>query len=142
MAMEPTAHDAETAPPEPLSTEQFERDDPRALYARLRADQRTAIGQEFARLFRLGSDDEARQRFGGEIKGMLAPEQVAAMHSYARQRHPEVLERVMNHPVTVASLEAPGAKPEAINPEDEQAIGPTAKGSLDAPTRIDSTRLP
>lgn len=142
MAMEPRARDVESAPPEPLSTEQFERDDPRTLYARLRPDQRTAIGQEFARLFRLGSDAEAKQQFGGEIKGMLAPEQVAAMHRYARDHHPEILEQVMQHPVTRASLEAPGAKAEAINPEEEQAIGPTSMGSLDAPTRIDSTRLP
>lgn len=138
MAMEPTAHDMETAPPEPMSTEQFERDDPRTLYARLRPDQRTAIAEQFARSFRLSTDEDARQKYGGEIKGMLAPEQVAAMHRYAREHHPEILEQVMQHPVTLASLEAPGAKPEEINPESEEAIGPNAKGSLDSPTRIES----
>lgn len=133
MAMEPTINTNETAPPEPMSTDQFQRDDPRALYARLRPDQRTAIGEEFARYFRLSADANARDRYGAEISGMLAPEQVAEMHTYAREYHPEILEQVMHHPVTQASLEAPGAKPDEVNTEDEQAIGPTAQGSLDAP---------
>lgn len=141
MAMEPTANDATTpeaeTPPEPMSTEQFVRDDPRALYARLRPDQRTAIAEEFARCFRLSADADAREKYGAELAGMIEPEQVAEMHAYARDHHPEILEQVMRHPVTQASLEAPGAKAEEINPEAEQAVGMNVPTDKDIPSKMD-----
>jgi glycine/D-amino acid oxidase-like deaminating enzyme len=152
MALEPTNHDAmpvastesetETSPPQPLSTEQFEHDDPRALYARMRPDQRTAIGEEFARGFRLSSDANAQQRYGAEIKGMLEPERVAEMHGYARTHHPEIFAEVMRHPVTRASLEAPGMQAEAVTADEEQTVGSNVVGSLDRPGRIEPGMMP
>ncbi|HLZ24266.1 MAG TPA: hypothetical protein VKQ30_19305 [Ktedonobacterales bacterium] len=141
MTLESMSDETATTP-EPISTEQFERDDPRALYARLRPDQRTAIGEEFARYFRLGEDASAREMYSAEIKGMLTAEQVAAMHVYARDHHPEILEKVMQHPVTRASLESPGAKPDEVNLEAEQVVGPNAPGSADLPTRVEHGLLP
>lgn len=92
---------------QPMSTDEFAQDDPRHIYERLRPDQRTAIAGEFIRLFRLSGDPEA-QRYDTEIHEMWPAERVAELHRYAQQRHPEIFEEVMRHPVTVASLETPG----------------------------------
>lgn len=102
--------DEEVVAPEevqPMSTEEFAQDDPRAVYERMRPDQRTAIAGEFMRLFRLSGDPEA-QRYDTEIVEMWPAERVAELHRYAQQHHPEIFEQVMRHPVTQASLETPG----------------------------------
>jgi hypothetical protein len=77
--------------------------DPTEIYTAMRPDQRTAIGLEFQRLFQLAGD-AAAPRFAVHTDGMLTPEEVAALHIYAREHRPELLEQVLRHPVTVASL--------------------------------------
>jgi hypothetical protein len=93
-----------------MATDLATTEDPEPIYARMRPDQRTAIGEEFIRLFRLSGDPEA-QRLASEVastfsvpSALLAPEQVAAMHRYARARHPEIFAVVMQHGVTAYAL--------------------------------------
>lgn len=101
------------------TAERFERgDDTRALYEQMRPDQRTAIAGEFIRMLSLAGDARAeqfRQQFREHTQltdvtsdGLLSADQVAALDSYVRQRHPEMIEEVLRHPVTQSSLDMPG----------------------------------
>ncbi|MGH2514712.1 MAG: hypothetical protein ACRDHP_03570 [Ktedonobacterales bacterium] len=142
MAMEPVENESSIPSPEPMSEDQFAHGDPRAMYARMRPDQRTAIAGEFARAFRLSGDAEASAKYGENTAGMVEPEWVAEMHTYARIHHPEIFAEVMRHPVTQASLQAPGAEPDEVNPEAEQAIGTHSPGATDKPTRVEPGLMP
>jgi hypothetical protein len=117
------SHDTTNTQPgaAPISGDQFTQADPRRLYARMRPDQRTAIAGEFLRLFRLSGDPEAL-RFDRPLEGMLPPERVAELHAYARQHHPEILEQVLEHPVTQAALAAPGAEVEEPAEHEEVVV--------------------
>ena len=116
-----SSHDEQPAQHEPpaLNFDQPTDRDIRALYGRLRPDQRTAIGGEFIRLFRL-SGDPAAQQFVKPINGMLSAGQVAEMHIFARDHLPQVLQTVREHPVTREALAHPGAEAEPV--ETEEAI--------------------
>ena len=115
--------------------------DVEGLYTRMRPDQRTAVANEFIRVLSLAGDttvqrfsqeEQLRQR---EMTNAAAPgsaepmppqmqpaEAVVELHRYVRERHPELFEQVMRHPVTVAAMRAPGAEP---LPDDErEAVGP------------------
>jgi hypothetical protein len=91
----------------------------RELYERMRPDQRTAIAGEFIRLLTLAGDDHVgqfRQKFqehtqltGSASDNLLSADQVAAVDSYVRQHHPEMIARMLQHPVTRSALEMPGA---------------------------------
>lgn len=105
--------------PQPLDFDQPTDRDIRRLYARLRPDQRTAIGGEFMRLFRL-SGDPAAQQYDKPIQGMLPANQVAEMHIFARDHLPQVLAEVREHPVTREALAHPGEEVEPV--ETEEAI--------------------
>jgi len=105
------------------ATERFERGmGMRALYERMRADQRTAIAGEFIRLLTLTGDSRAeqfRQRLqdhtqitGDARNELLSAEQVEAIDSYVRQQHPDMIEQLLSHPVTRSALEMPGAPAE------------------------------
>jgi hypothetical protein len=121
------SHDDQPAPPQQQQTQQpqpqpldFNRTtdrDIRALYARLRPDQRTAIGGEFIRLFRL-SGDPAAQQFVKPVEGMLSAQQVAEMHIFARDHLPQVLPQVREHPVTQEALAHPGEEVEPVETEE------------------------
>lgn len=100
--------------------QQFAEGDATQLYGKMRPDQRTAVGNEFLRLLQLTGDTSMGDR---EATGELSAEQVAKIHSYARERHPEILHDVWGHPVTQASLAAPGAEAEPV--EHEEAIEAT-----------------
>jgi hypothetical protein len=111
------------------------------MYERMRPDQRTAVANEFVRVLRLAGDrtveqfsqeDELRQR---EMTDAAAPgsavpvppqmqpaEAVVELHQYVRERHPDLFEQVMRHPVTVAAMRAPGATP--IPDDEREAAGP------------------
>lgn len=138
---EPTLPAAENtvAPDEvaPMSTEEFAQDDPRHIYERMRPDQRTAIAGEFIRLFRLSGDADA-QRYDSEIHEMWPPERVAELHRYAQQRHPEIFEEVMRHPVTQASLETPGVVVNTGSAGEEAMPGQVAE----IPDKHDANLLP
>lgn len=82
-----------------LSTSQ----DPAAVYAQMRPDQRTAIAEEFMRVLQLAGDT-AGPRFTLAPQETLTPEQVATLHVYTREHHPDLFAMVMQHPVTLLSL--------------------------------------
>ena len=82
-----------------LSTTQ----DPAAVYAQMRPDQRTAIAEEFMRVLRLAGDT-AGPRFTLAPQETLTPEQVATLHVYTREHHPDLFAMVMQHPVTLLAL--------------------------------------
>lgn len=112
-------HATSTESPAALNFDQPTERDIRALYARLRPDQRTAIGGEFIRLFRL-SGDPAAQEFVKPITGMLSVDQLTTMHLFARDHLPQVLAKVRAHPVTQDALAHPGE--EAPPAEQGEAI--------------------
>ncbi len=114
-----TSHDEHPKPAaqQPLDFNPPTDRDVRRLYAHLRPDQRTAIGGEFVRLFRLSGDPEA-QRFVQPITGMLSASQVAEMHIFARDHLPRVLEEVREHPVTQDALAHPGEEAEEVETEE------------------------
>lgn len=99
---------------------QFAQADVAQLYGRMRPDQRTAVGNEFLRLLRLAGDDTVGER---DANGMLSAQEVARLHTYTREHHPEVLHEVWSHPVTQTALAAPGAAAAPVEHEDviEQA---------------------
>ncbi|MFI5273235.1 MAG: hypothetical protein ACHQ4H_09425 [Ktedonobacterales bacterium] len=138
-----STHDSASAPlPDEQSTISFDQPGDsavRAMYMRLRPDQRTAIAGEFIRLFSLSRDPEA-QRFVQPINGMLSADQVAPMHIFARDHLPRVLAEVREHPVTRSALAHPGAEvapvetqeaivvQEPVSAADEETVAETGSG--------------
>ncbi len=114
-----SSHDEHPTPPaqQPIDFNPPTDRDVRRLYSRMRPDQRTAIGGEFIRLFRLSGDQEA-QRFVQPMTGMLSASQVAEMHIFARDHLPRVLEEVRDHPVTQDALAHPGEEVEEVETEE------------------------
>jgi hypothetical protein len=85
---------------------------PVTIYAEMRPDYRTAIAEEFMRLLRLAGDNAAPYYHVPPMETLTA-EQVAALHVYTRDRHPDLFDMVMRHPVTLlalASLAPAGAR--------------------------------
>lgn len=121
-----SSHDEHPTPPaqQPLDFNQPTDRDIRRLYARLRPDQRTAIGGEFIRLFRLSGNPEA-QRFVKPMDGMFSASQVAEMHIFARDHMPQVLDEVRDHPVTREALAHPGEEVEEVETEEVIIQDPT-----------------
>lgn len=132
-----------TGGPKPISTEEFRKGNATRLYSQLRPDQRAAIGLEFLRLLRLAGDPQADTLGGGAFgvataeksdtsvterllqhepqpAPIVSAEQTAAVHRYVLEHHPEAFEQVLNHPVTQASLAAPGAEP--VEEADESEV--------------------
>lgn len=146
--------------PTPISPEEFRTGDATRLYSRLRPDQRAAVGLEFLRLLRLAGDPQAAALGGGAFGAtgvektdasvterllrhepqpapIVSAEQTATLHRYVLEHHPDAFEQVLNHPVTQASLRAPGAEPEELSDEPEiklpQADVPHTTTMLDHP---------
>ena len=148
----------DTRQDEPVdSLRELERVDPVELYATMRPDQRTAIGNEFVRYLTLAGDPmadqlrpkavgEAIERGGEAARGtahakppaMLSAEEVARMHVYARDHRRDVFERVMEHPVTRASLERRGQAPEGT---DEGLEAAQVQPEVDVPTTLDKASI-
>ncbi len=85
---------------------------PITIYEQMRPDYRTAIAEEFMRLLRLAGDAMAPYQHVPPMETLPA-EQVAALHVYTRERHPDIFDMVMQHPVTrlaLSSLEPVGAR--------------------------------
>lgn len=120
-------------------SERFARGDGmRALYARMRADQRTAVAGEFIRLLGLADDPQAqefRKKFQHHTQvatdakeELLSADDVATIDQYVRQSHPEMIEEMLAHPVTQSALSAPGEPAEAeedTTANEEKIIIPT-----------------
>ena len=131
----------DTTAPAPVMTpsERFARGDEMAsLYARMRPDQRTAMAGEFIRLLSLAGDPQAQQfreqfqhhtQVATDAKEeLLSADQVATIDRYVREKHPELIEEMLRHPVTQSALAAPGepASDEAdTEPNEEKIIIPT-----------------
>jgi hypothetical protein len=123
-----------------LDTSVFTSGDPEVLYARMRPDQRTAIANEFIRCLYLANDPNLEQLrpqsppSDGAVARppmMLTPQQVAALHTYTRTHHPDLFTEVCEHPVTQASLAAPGT---ALTVEDEGEDAAKTKRDADLDT--------
>lgn len=117
-----------------IGMDEFANGNPAQIYARMRPDQRTAIAGEFVRALRMAGDPRAAQ-FEQEWNGpdapiphMLSAEQVAAVHTYTREQHPDLIERIAQHPVTLAALANAGtpAAPDATPAEPATIWKPEA----------------
>ncbi len=125
-----------------ISQDDFSSADPNALYAQMRPDQRTAIANEFVRHLTLAGDpaaaefaraEEARLSRAGRLEmakqgfDALPPElesvdHVASLHTYTRDHHPDLFDKVAQHPVTVASLAHPGVAVEGAVQQEEVIV--------------------
>lgn len=126
----------------PISADEFRAGDATRLYSRLRPDQRAAIGLEFLRVLRLAGDPQANEVSGDsfgtataqssdvgitqrlmqhapQVAPIVSAEQAARVHEYVRERRPDLFKQVMDHPVTQASLAAPGAEPVETSDQPE-----------------------
>lgn len=78
---------------------------PEQIYASLSPEQRTALAQEFQSHFQQ-TGAPATQQFANVDPQNTTPQQLADMHQHARENHPGILGKVMQHPVAVAALGA------------------------------------
>jgi hypothetical protein len=83
-------------------------EEPATVYARLNQQQRTMLAQEFIRGFQRSPDAGAESFTRMDLK-KVSLQQLADMHLYARAKQPEVLGRVMRHPIVAALLGGFGA---------------------------------
>ena len=74
-----------------------------ATYAQLNPQQRAALAQEFIQGFQQSGNPRSQQ-FSSLDPTSVTPQQLAAMHQHARQEHPGLLGRVMQHPIATAVL--------------------------------------
>ncbi len=125
-----------------ISAEQFAHSDPADIYSQMRPDQWTAIANEFLRVLRVAGDPEVDR-----LASVFAPadqqvtptavlktlDQAVAIHLYTRDQYPDLFAEVARHPVTVASLQAPGAPAMAEESVEEKAIivGPESDSESD-----------
>ena len=135
------------ATPAPISPEEFRTGNAISLYSRLRPDQRAAISLEFLRLLRLSGDPQVAALGGGAVSETdadktdtniatrlmqhepqpaptVTAEQTARIHAYVLERHPDLFEQALNHPVTRASLATPGADPVESSDQPEVKLPP------------------
>ena len=112
-----------------ISSDQFAHGDPTDIYKQMRPDQWTAIANEFVRVLTVAGDSQT-EHFTGEVapggrQATNAPvlktfDQAVAVHMYTRDHYPNLFAEVTHHPVTVASLQTPGA-PVEIDASEENA---------------------
>lgn len=74
-----------------------------ATYAQLSPPQRAVLAQEFMQGFQQSGNPRS-QPFTSMDPNSVTPQQLAAMHQHARQEHPALLGRVMQHPIVTAVL--------------------------------------
>lgn len=118
-----------------ISVEQFAHGDPTDIYKQMRPDQWTAIANEFLRVLKIAGDPQV-DRFAREFAPaaqqatptsvLKTLDQVVAVHMYTRDHYPDLFADVAHHPVTLASLQAPGAPVVAEESVEEKAfiVGP------------------
>jgi ribosomal protein L12E/L44/L45/RPP1/RPP2 len=137
-----------------MDSSDFDTTNPDSLYAQMRPDQRTVIANEFIRVLTIAGDpalEQLRQEIEdseeyeppqasnpederaavhtvatSEHPVRVTVEQVSRLHTYTREHHPDLFEQVMRHPVTEATLAAPGA-PESTDEHDDAAKGEQAE---------------
>ena len=77
--------------------------DPAAVYQQLSPEQRQAIAQQFINEYQQ-SGHPAAQQFAALDPNAVSSQQLADMHEEARKSHPNVLGKVMQHPVATAAI--------------------------------------
>lgn len=77
--------------------------DPAAVYQQLSPEQRAAIAQQFISEYQQ-SNHPAAQQFTNLDPNAVSAQQLADMHEEARNSHPGVLGKVMQHPVATAAI--------------------------------------
>jgi hypothetical protein len=82
--------------------------DPVGFYTQLDPAQRAAIAEEFIDRFRLLDDPGARE-YARVDPHFTSPNQLAQMHEYAADMHPEVLADMLKNPTIASALGSPGA---------------------------------
>src|SRR5215472_1916650 len=92
-----------------MSSRNVSSDEPAAVYGQLNQQQRTMLAQEFIRGFQRSPVAGAESFTGLDLK-KVSLQQLADMHLYARAEKPEVLGRVMRHPIVAALLGNFGAQ--------------------------------
>jgi len=91
-----------------MSNGNLAHDEPAAVYAKLNQQQRTTLAQEFIRGFQR-SPITVAESFTQVDPKKVSLQQLVDMHLFARAEQPEVLGRVMRHPIVVALLGSFGA---------------------------------
>jgi hypothetical protein len=91
-----------------MSSSNVSYEEPAAVYAQLNQQQRTMLAQEFIRGFQR-SPVTGAESFAQVDPKKVSLQQLADMHTYARAEQPEVLGRVMRHPIVAALLGGFGA---------------------------------
>ena len=86
-----------------MSDTQMTSENVEAVYAQLNQQQQTTLAQEFIKGFQRAEDPGAAEFTSLDPK-KVTPQQLAAMHQYARTAQPAVLGRVMRHPIVAALL--------------------------------------
>lgn len=120
-----------------ISSDQFAHSDPTDIYKQMRPDQWTAIANEFVRVLKVAGDSQA-ERFAGaatpanrqstETPVLKTLDQAVAVHTYTREHYPNLFAEVTRHPVTVASLQTPGAPAEVETSEENASdLGRTSR---------------
>ena len=77
--------------------------DPVSAYSSLDSDKRSLVAQAFIQRF-AGQNDPQAQLYGQLDPSSVSPGQLAEMHQYAAQNHPQILNEVMQHPVVTDNL--------------------------------------
>jgi hypothetical protein len=91
-----------------MSSTNLSYEEPAAVYAQLNQQQRTMLAQVFIRGFQR-SPAAGAESFTRVDPKKVSVQQLADMHVYARAEQPDVLGRVMRHPIVVALLGGFGA---------------------------------
>jgi hypothetical protein len=86
-----------------MSSSNLSYEDPAAVYARLNQQQRTTLAQEFIRGFQRSTAAGVESFARVDLKKVNL-QQLVDMHMYARAEQPDVLGRVMRHPIVAALL--------------------------------------
>lgn len=77
-------------------------------YSGVPVDQRQTVAEQFINAFK-GKQDPQSQQFSQMNPAQVTPQQLADMHQHAAQQHPDVLQRVEQHPVAAAAMAGLGA---------------------------------
>ncbi|HLW01369.1 MAG TPA: hypothetical protein VKT82_22125 [Ktedonobacterales bacterium] len=91
-----------------MSSSQLAYENPETTYAQLNQQQQATLAQEFIRGFQK-VENPHEDEFASIDPKKVTPQQLAAMHQHAREAHPDVLGRVMRHPIVAALLGGFGA---------------------------------
>lgn len=82
-----------------------QQQDPASAYSQLNHTQLSQVASEFVQRLR-GQNDPRAQQLAQVDPNTATPGQVAEMHQYVAQNHPNILQDVLKHPVISGALGA------------------------------------